>query len=78
MKGKFYHEEERTMDKRKRELSKAIKPYGYRIVGFSGKTHFLLRNRKTGHEMTAACSPTNPDHSIKAVLRGIKQHGGVK
>lgn len=64
------------MDKRKRELAKAIKPFGYRIVGFSGTNHYLIRNRKTGHEMTAAQSPKHPENAIKAVLRGIKTWGG--
>jgi len=64
------------MNKRKRELARAIKPHGYKIVGTTSQNHWLLRNRKTGHEMTASMSPANVKNSIRATLRNIKLYGG--
>ena len=64
------------MDKRYRELKRAIKPYGYKLV--LGKRHHKVVNEKTGHRLTCSGSPTRVKHWIANVISDIKKYGGVK
>lgn len=64
------------MDKRHRDLGKAIKPFGY-VIDWSGnrkRKHLTIINRRTGHTLTLSASPTNVDHWIKKVLRDIERY----
>ena len=63
------------MDKRKRELAKAIKPYNYRLVGHTGSSHVIIQHRHTGHRLVTSWSPTNFEHMIKRVIRDIRRYG---
>lgn len=62
------------MDKRRRLLSKAIKPFGYKIDGCTGGSHYRLRNKKTGHFLSCSMSPKNIEHWIKNVIRDIQRY----
>jgi len=64
------------MDKRHRELQRAIEPLGYRIVqGRKRQTHLTIRHKKTGHTLTVSASPRNSGHYIDNVLKDIRRYG---
>lgn len=62
------------MRKWKRDLNKAIKPYGYKVVATSGRGHYVLENAKTGHKLLTPKTPRNVDRSKRKVLADIKRH----
>jgi hypothetical protein len=61
------------MRKWKREIGKAIKPYGYKVVATSGKGHYILENAKTGHTLVTPVTPRNMERSKRNVLADIKR-----
>lgn len=64
------------MNRFKRELAKAVKPYGYRVRNKkSGRNHLLVINDCTGHVLTAPDSPRIAESSIRKTIAGIRRWG---